>query len=57
MNDIFLLKKLIIKNKLAFFKDKILTHNIHKFCSLFLMKTLNLQTKMTSQNFKRVKQN
>jgi hypothetical protein len=38
MDDICLLKKLIIERtkKVIFFKDKILTHNIHTFCSLFL---------------------
>ena len=57
MDDIFLLKKeLIIEKKLVFLKDKTLTHNIHKFCSLFLMKTPNLQTKITSQNCNRAKQ-
>jgi hypothetical protein len=54
MDDIFLLKKELIIE--IFFKDKTLTHNIHKFYSLFLMKTPNLQTKITSQNCKRAKQ-
>jgi hypothetical protein len=32
----FLLKKKFIEKKIVFLKDKTLTHNIHKFCSLFL---------------------
>jgi hypothetical protein len=49
-------KKQLLKKIIIFIKDKILTHNMYKVCPIFLMKTPNLQTKITSQNCKRVKQ-